>query len=163
MTVPFSFVDLCAKELELCGLREGESVAVLSQMDERQDYADAFMAAARRFGAIPFQVRLPEASSTLTGDAGAWTVGVTPLADNRPAIDALKQADLVIDLMFLLFSREQMEIQAAGARMLLCLEPIDNLARLFPTLDQRRRVEASEELLADGQDASASRTRRART
>ena len=148
MTVPFSFVDLCAKELELCGLREGESVAVLSQMDERQDYADAFMAAARRFGAIPFQVRLPEASSTLTGDAGAWTVGVTPLGDNRPAIDALKQADLVIDLMFLLFSREQMEIQAAGARMLLCLEPIDNLARLFPTLDQRRRVEASEELLA---------------
>jgi len=148
MTVPFSFVDLCAKELELCGLREGESVAVLSQMDERQDYADAFMAAARRFGAIPFQVRLPEASSTLTGDAGAWTVGVTPLGDNRPAIDALKQAALVIDLMFLLFSREQMEIQAAGARMLLCLEPIDNLARLFPTLDQRRRVEASEELLA---------------
>lgn len=59
MTVPFSFVDLCAKELELCGLREGESVAVLSQMDERQDYADAFMAAARRFGATPFQVRLP--------------------------------------------------------------------------------------------------------
>ena len=82
-------------------------------MDERQDYADAFMAAARRLGAIPFQVRLPEASSTLTGDAGAWTVGVTPLGDNRPAIDALKQADLVIDLMFLLFSREQMEIQAA--------------------------------------------------
>ncbi len=46
MTVPFSFVDLCAAELELCGLREGETVAVLSQMDERQDYADAFMAAA---------------------------------------------------------------------------------------------------------------------
>ena len=59
----------------------------------------------------------------------------------------------MIDLMFLLFSREQMEIQEAGARMLLCLEPIDNLARLFPTADQRRRVEASEELLGSGQDA----------
>lgn len=147
MTVPFSFVDLCARELELCGLREGESVAVLSQMDERQDYADAFMAAARRLGGTPFQVRLPEASTSLVGDAGAWMVGVTPLADNRPAIDALKQADLVIDLMFLLFSREQIEIQEAGARMLLCVEPIDNLARMFPTADQRRRVETSEELL----------------
>ena len=149
MTVPFSFVDLCTAELELCGLREGETVAVLSQMDERQDYADAFMAAALRLGATPFHVRLPEASTTLLGDAGAWMVGVTPLASNRPAIDALKQADLVIDLMFLLFSREQIEIQEAGARMLLCVEPVDNLQRLFPTLDQRRRVEASEELLAN--------------
>ena len=132
MTVPFSFVDLCAAELELCGLREGETVAVLSQMDERQDYADAFMAAALRLGATPFHVRLPEASTTLLGDAGAWTVGVTPLASNRPAIDALKQADLVIDLMFLLFSREQIEIQEAGARMLLCVEPVDNLSAAVP-------------------------------
>src|SRR5918911_4031542 len=94
-----SFVDLCTKELELCGVHEGETVAVLSQMDERIDYANAFMAAARRLGATPFHVRLPEASSTLLGDAGAWTVGETPLGRNRPALDALKQADLVIDLL----------------------------------------------------------------
>jgi 2,5-dihydroxypyridine 5,6-dioxygenase len=100
-------------------------------------------------GATPFHVRLPEASSSLLGDAGAWTVGQTPLADNKPALESLKSADLVIDLMFLLFSREQLEIQEAGARMLLCVEPIDNLARLFPTADQRRRVEASEELLGN--------------
>jgi 2,5-dihydroxypyridine 5,6-dioxygenase len=142
-----SFVDLCVRELELCGLHEGETVGIVSQLDERIDYADAFMAAARGLGATPFHVRLPEASSTLTGDAGAWTVGATPLADNRPAIDALKQADLVIDLIFLLFSQEQLEIQEAGARMLLCIEPVDNLARLFPTADQRRRVEASDELI----------------
>jgi 2,5-dihydroxypyridine 5,6-dioxygenase len=141
------FVEMCAKELELCGVREGESVAVLSQGDERQDYADAFMLAAQSLGATAFHVRLPEISTTLVGDAGAWTVGATPLAGNRPAMDALKQADLVIDLMFLLFSKEQIEIQEAGARMLLCVEPIDNLARLFPTLDQRRRVETSEELI----------------
>jgi 2,5-dihydroxypyridine 5,6-dioxygenase len=141
------FVDLCAKELELCAVREGEVVAVLSQGDERRDYADAFLAAARRLGATPFHVRLPEVSSTLLGDAGLWTVGTTPLAANRPAIEALKQADLVIDLMFLLFSPEQIEIQEAGVRMLLCVEPVDNLARLFPTQDQRRRVEASEELI----------------
>lgn len=146
---PISFADLCTKELELCGVQEGETVAVLSQMDERKEYADAFMAAARRLGATPFHVRLPEASTTLTGDAGAWTVGATPLASNPPALEALKQADLVIDLMFLLFSREQLEIQEAGARMLLCIEPVDNLLRLFPTRDQRRRVETSEELIAN--------------
>ena len=159
MTVPFSFVDLCAAELELCALREGESVAVLSQMDERQDYADAFMAAARRLGAVPFHVRLPEASTNLAGDAGAWTVGVTPLASNRPAIDALKQADLVIDLMFLLFSREQIEIQEAGTRMLLCIEPVDMLARLFPTVDQRAPGRGQRGAARRRPRRSASRTR----
>lgn len=146
---PISFTALCTKELELCGVHEGETIAVLSQMDERLDYANAFMAAARNLGATPFQLRLPEASSTLLGDAGAWKVGATPLATNRPAVEALKQADLVIDLMFLLFSKEQIEIQEAGARMLLCVEPVDNLARLFPTRDQRRRVETSEELISN--------------
>ena len=142
------FVDLCVKELELCGVHEGETVAVLSQASDRLDYADAFMAAATRLGATPFNVRLPEASTTLLGDAGAWRVGATPLGDNKPALDSLKQADLVIDLIFLLFSKEQIEIQEAGARMLLCVEPVDNLARLFPTQDQRRRVEVSEELIS---------------
>jgi 2,5-dihydroxypyridine 5,6-dioxygenase len=142
-------VDLCVKELELCGVHEGETVAVLSQMNERLDYADAFMAAAIKLGATPFQVRLPQASTSLLGDAGAWTVGETPLGKNRPALDALKQADIVIDLMFLLFSKEQLEIQEAGARVLLCVEPVDNLSRLFPTPDQRRRVETSEELISN--------------
>jgi 2,5-dihydroxypyridine 5,6-dioxygenase len=149
MIAATTFVDLCEQELTLCGVKEGETVAVLSQMDERLDYADAFMAAARKLGATPFHVRLPEASTSLLGDAGAWAVGATPLATNQPALESLKSADLVIDLMFLLFSKEQLEIQEAGARMLLCVEPVDNLARLFPTDDQRRRVEASEELLGN--------------
>lgn len=145
---PSSFLDLCVKELQLCGVHEGETVAVLSQGDERMEYADAFLGAARKIGATAFQVRLPDVSSSLSGDSGAWVVGETPLGRNRPAIEALKLADIVIDLMFLLFSKEQIEIQESGTRMLLCMEPVDNLARLFPTQDQRRRVEVSEELLA---------------
>ena len=40
---PTGFVDLCVKELQLCGVHEGETVAVLSQGDDRLDYADAFL------------------------------------------------------------------------------------------------------------------------
>jgi 2,5-dihydroxypyridine 5,6-dioxygenase len=94
-------------------------------------------------------VRLGEVSSSVSGETGAWTVGSTPLAGNRPAIEALKLADLVIDTIFLLFSPEQREIQESGTRILLCMEPVDNLARLFPTPDLRRRVEAAEELLGE--------------
>ena len=144
-----SLVDMCEKELELCGVSEGEVVAVLSQGDERVDYADAFSAAAERRGAVSFNVRLPHVSTSVSNKSGAWTVGATPLAHNRPALEALKQADIVIDLVLLLFSKEQLEIQASGTRILLCIEPVDVLMRLFPTQDLRERVEAGEERLAN--------------
>jgi 2,5-dihydroxypyridine 5,6-dioxygenase len=142
-----SFVDLAKAALEMCAVKEGETVAVLTQGDDRQDYARTFMDAASRLGAIAYNVTLPEASSTLSGEHGAWTVGETPLARNRPVIDALKQADLMIDTLFLLFSKEQMEIQAAGTRILLCIEPLELLQRLFPQREIRERVEVGEELL----------------
>lgn len=142
-----SFVDLTRAALEMCGVQEGETVAVLAQGDQRADYARTFMDAAQKLGATSYLVTLPEVSSSLDGSFGAWTVGATPLARNRPVIEALKEADLLIDLMFLLFSKEQLEIQAAGTRVLLCIEPVDLLQRLFPTQEIRERVEAGEQLL----------------
>jgi 2,5-dihydroxypyridine 5,6-dioxygenase len=136
-----TFTDLCVKELELCALKEREVVAVLTQGDERLDYADAFLSAAESMGATAFHVRLPRQSHSLSGDSGSWNVGTTPLGENRPAVEALKAADLVIDTMFLLFSKEQLEIQNAGARMLLCIEPIEHLGQLFPNRNLRQRVE----------------------
>ena len=99
-----AFVELCRRELEMCKVHDGEIVAVLSQGDMRQDYARAFIDAAQLLGATAYHVNIPNPSSSLDGEFGTWTVGQTPLANNRPAIDALKQADIVIDLMFLLFS-----------------------------------------------------------
>jgi 2,5-dihydroxypyridine 5,6-dioxygenase len=143
------FTELCIKELQLCGVHEGEVVAVLSQGDERLDYADAFLGAATQLGATAFHIRLPTQSATLSGDVGQWTVGSTPIADNRPAVEAIKSADLLIDTMFLLFSKEQLEIQAAGTRIVLCIEPVEHLAQLFPTTNLRERVEYGGELLGN--------------
>jgi 2,5-dihydroxypyridine 5,6-dioxygenase len=140
------FVDICEKELQLCAVREGESVIVLSQADDRSDYANAFLTAARRLGANAYNIRLGETANTLTGGAIA-SVGQNPLAGNESAMRALKEADLVIDLVFLLWSKEQLEIQAAGTRMLLVIEPLTTMVRMFPTEEQRERVEISAELL----------------
>jgi 2,5-dihydroxypyridine 5,6-dioxygenase len=146
MRVP-TFVDLCRAELELCGLREGETVGVLSQGNERANYVDAFLAAAEQLGAVGFNVKLPRVDTSLDADVGAWAVGETPLAGNRAAIEALKQADMVIDTIFLLFSKEQLEIQEAGVRILLCIEPIEHLRQMFPNRRLRERVETGAELL----------------
>jgi 2,5-dihydroxypyridine 5,6-dioxygenase len=142
-----TLAGLATENLRLCGVTEGQRVAVLSQGRQRLDYADAFLIAARRLGADVYHVRLPDEQPGHV-DGVVWTVGKTQLASNRPAVEALMAADLVVDLMFLLFSAEQLEVQASGTRILLVVEPVDVLARLFPTRDQRRRVEASEELLA---------------
>jgi 2,5-dihydroxypyridine 5,6-dioxygenase len=142
-----TFTDLCRAQLERCGIEAGSTIAVLSQGNQRAEYADAFLAAADQLGAVGFNVRLPHVDSSLDGDVGAWAVGETPLAGNRPAIEALKGVDLVIDTIFLLFSKEQLEIQAAGVRVLLCIEPIEHLRQMEPSLRLRERVEAGAELL----------------
>jgi 2,5-dihydroxypyridine 5,6-dioxygenase len=142
-----AFIDLCEQELRLCAVSEGETLVVVSQGDERADYADAFLAAGARLGATGFHVRLPEATLGIGGEVGVWTVGATPLARNPAAVEALKRADIVVDVMFLLHSKELVAIQDAGTRILTCIEPIDILIRLFPTREIAQRVARAVELL----------------
>jgi 2,5-dihydroxypyridine 5,6-dioxygenase len=142
-----TFTDLCRGELELCGIGEGSTIAVLSQGNRKVDYVDAFLAAADQLGATGFNVRLPAVDSSLDGEDGIWEVGDTPLKGNRPAIEALKGVDLVVDTIFLLFSPEQMEIQESGTRVLLCIEPIEHIEAMQPNARLRERVEAGAEML----------------
>jgi len=136
--------DICLKQLTLSKVHEGETIAVLSQGIERLDYADSFLWAAKTLGAEAYHMRLPEPTST----TGAWAVGDSGLATNDRAVQALKDADMVIDLKFLLFSDEQFAIQAAGTRILTAVEPAPLLARLVPTPAIRERVEVGQAILS---------------
>lgn len=135
---------LCRRQLELSAVHEGETVVVLSEGSERLDYADAFLSAASSLGAKTYHMRLAEPGPA----SGAWEVGKNGLVDNAEAVEALKRADMVVDLKFLLFSKEQFAIQSAGTRILSAVEPVSLLARLFPTRELRERVEFGAELLA---------------
>lgn len=139
-----SLIEICLHQLKMSGVHEGEKVVVLSQGRDRLDLADAFMAAGQKLGALMYHMRLPEPLPS----SGTWQVGVTGLAANPEAVEALKKADMVVDLIFLLFSDEQMAIQAAGARVLTAVEPAPLLARLLPTKELRDRVEVGAELLS---------------
>ena len=143
-------LTLFRQELELCRVTAGQKVVVLSEAEQATDYAAAFMIAARELGADVFNLNLPSGRS-LNLAAKASEVGTNALSGNRSAIDALKSADLVVDLIFLLFSKEQLELQAAGTRILLVAEPFEVLSRLFPTPQLRERVEAGEARLAKAQ------------
>jgi 2,5-dihydroxypyridine 5,6-dioxygenase len=130
------------EELELCGVKPGENVIVLTADDEWQDNANAFMAAAERLGATTFNLNVRRGQRNAVGVQGRH-----PVVGNALAMQTLKSADMVIDMVGLLFSREQAEIQAAGVRILRVMEPFHVLKQMFPTEDLRRRVEHAKGML----------------
>lgn len=137
-------IALFRAELELCKVGPGQVMAVLSSGTVRADYAQAFLVAGKELGAEVFHMNLaPKPIMT-----ARYEVGRTPLAGNRVAIEALKNATIVIDLLGMLFSSEQNEITAGGTRVLMVLEPIGVLQQMFPTVEQRVRVEAAGEMMS---------------
>src|ERR1700712_518481 len=104
------FVTVCREELRLCGVHDGESIAILSDDSpgELVGHAAAFMQAAKELGALPFHVRVPSMRGKgAASGAATWDVGTTAVTGHRPVIEVLKSADMVIDLIFMLFSQEQ--------------------------------------------------------
>jgi 2,5-dihydroxypyridine 5,6-dioxygenase len=140
-------LELFVQELDLCRVREGETVVVLTADDEWQDNAHAFMAAAQRLGAATFNLNVRRGQQNAVGVQGRH-----PLVGNALAMQTLKSADMVIDMVGLLFSREQAEIQAAGARILRVMEPFHVLKQMFPTAGLRRRVEHAKGMLEQARE-----------
>ncbi len=151
MADPHEMQGLFRRELELCGAGEGERLAVLSEGDQLRDYAEAFLAAGRDLGADVIDVHLKSADA-LDANERLKQLGTSALSHSAEAMATLKDADMVVDLMLLLFSKEQLEIQEAGTRMLLAVEPFEILKRLFPSQDLRDRVEAGEARLAKAKE-----------
>ena len=139
-------IDLFTAELRLCKLDSSQKLAVLSAGKSLKDYAEAFLRAGEKLGAEVTHVHLLSTNTAGT-DAYLGSLGDNPLKNNTKAMATLMEADLVVDLIFLLFSAEQIEIQRSGTRILLVVEPFDILRRLFPTETMRRRVEAGERRL----------------
>lgn len=137
-----SFTEICLQQLVMSGVHADEKLVVLTQGAERLNYADAFMAAGQRLGAKMYHMRLPSPPP-----AGGWAVGVNALSGLPDAVEALKHCDMLIDCMFLLFSPEQIAIQAAGTRVLTVVEPPELLARMMPNAELREKVEAAADLL----------------
>ncbi len=136
-------VSLFRQGRELCQVKPGETVTVLSEAEQAAEYASAFMIATRGLGVDVRNVNLPRVAPGGAQNV-AGEVSQNAVAGNRPAIEILKSADLVVDLIFLLFPKEQLEIQAADIRILLMVDPREVLLRLFPTQALRDRVEAAE-------------------
>lgn len=142
------FVIAWKKVLEMCKVKEGEHVTILTSDDSNPQIVSTCRIAATQLGAIISLLNLPpiNGEKALSRDKSGY-VGKTPLAFNNAAIACLKASDMVIDTMQLLFSPEQADILETGTRMLLAVEPPETMLRMLPTLEGRARVLAAEKIL----------------
>jgi 2,5-dihydroxypyridine 5,6-dioxygenase len=141
-------VAMWREVLALCRVRSGETVVVLTGESSHPQNIDGAMRAAMSLSARAFRLDLPPVPprGPIGGDRTTF-LGVTPLTGHRLATDVLKQADMVVDLIGLLHSPEQIEILGAGTRMLMAIEPPEILAQMMPSADDKRRVMAADSRL----------------
>lgn len=133
--------------LKLSKIGENQSVAVLKSHYSNSFIVAAAMEASQRLGAKAYIVELPSFNhrTSMGNDLTAY-VGHTALTDHPAAQKALMAADLVVDTMMLLHSPEQEAILKSGTRILLAVEPPEMLARMLPSMEDKRRVEAAAEV-----------------
>jgi 2,5-dihydroxypyridine 5,6-dioxygenase len=139
--------------LTLSKLKPQDTVTVLTSQNTHPQTLRTALVAASSLGARVNRLDLPPVNGELahSRDSLAY-LGTTPLTGNRAAIAALKESDLVLDLMTLLFSPEQGEILESGTKILLAVEPPEVLARLLPRQEDKAMVAEAAELLASAKE-----------
>ena len=134
--------------LQLSKVDETQTVAILKSHYSHPQTVQAAMDAACRLKAKVFILELPSFNhpKAMGNDMTAYC-GDTALTGNLAAQRALESVDLIIDTMMLLHSPEQEQILKTGTRILLAVEPPEVLARIFPTLEDKVRVQTAEKYL----------------
>ena len=115
---------LFRKEFELCNVRRGETVVLLSDLGARRDYVAAAFAAAEDFGADAYEMCVNAMPS--------WTkVGVETVGRCKGTLEAIKSADMLVCLHIPLFTRWLKEARDAGTRVLMVIDGPDELETLM--------------------------------
>jgi 2,5-dihydroxypyridine 5,6-dioxygenase len=144
----FQMIKAWNEVLRLSKVQPGQTISILCAPHTHPQTLRTATIAAQAAGAIVTRIELqPINAEKATSRDLMNYLGETPLTNNPVALAALKSSDLVLDLMLLLFSPEQMEILESGTRILLAVEPPEILVRTVPTEADRKRVLDASQLL----------------
>jgi 2,5-dihydroxypyridine 5,6-dioxygenase len=121
---PGKLAGLFVKQLELCNVRKGETIACVSDLATRREYIQAMFAAAEELGADVYEMCV----NMIPG----WTkVGVPTIGQCKGTLEALRQADMIVIFHVPLFSGWLKEVRAAGVRVLMIIDAPDDLEQLM--------------------------------
>lgn len=141
-------VPLFRRELQLCQVKEGEIVALLTDPTTRRDYADAAAGAARSLGADVFEIAVGALGWDTPVPVKGMGASVAALAQPSPLLESvaasLLRAQLVLDLVpeTIIHVDLRSQLQSAGVRILTVIEAPDILERLFPPAGIKEAVTA---------------------
>lgn len=141
-------LPLFVRELELCAVRDGELVALLTEPRTRPEYVASAAAAAAQLGAEVVEICVRGQGWGRERLSGRSGMGVAAVAKPGPVLDlvrdALGRADLVLDLLpnTIIHVPVRDELKRAGARILTVMEPPDALERMFPAPEITAEVRA---------------------
>ncbi len=143
---PAKLTALFRAELQLCAVKPGETIALLSDLASRREYVAAAFAAADELGAQIYELCVNSIPS--------WhRVGVPTVGAAKGTLDAIKAADLLVCLHIPLFTTWLAEVRAGGTRVLMIIDAPDQLAELMspPGLKEAvihagRRLERAREM-----------------
>ncbi len=138
---PAKLAALFRAELELCNVRPGETITVLSDLASRREYVAAAFAAAHTLGADIYEMCVNAVPS--------WDrVGVATVGQCKGTVEALKAIDLLVCLHIPLFTRWLADVRAGGTRVLMIIDGPDDLERLMAPPGLKDAVLHAEQRLA---------------
>ena len=142
------------KQLELCALKPGETVVLLTDRDTDREQVTAGLVAAAEFGNPVYEIHVDLNMNTPF-------VGLNPL-NEKSVLAALRNADLILSFFIGFFAEWQPAVRQAGGRILQILETSRQLLRLQGTPELRTAVKAAETRVRRAQRVRAGRRRRVR-
>lgn len=144
----YQMVKAWDEVLKLSKVQRGQKVSILCGPHTHPQTLQTATIAAQAAGAVVTRIELQPINAEKAPSRDLMNyLGETPLTNNPVALAAMKNSDIVLDLMLLLFSPEQMEILESGTKILLAVEPPEVLVRAVPTEADRERVLAASKLL----------------
>jgi 2,5-dihydroxypyridine 5,6-dioxygenase len=138
---PGRMTELFRSQFELCKVKRGETVALVTDLGTRQQYVTSAFAAAHSLGADIYEMcvnHLPTYTKS----------GIPTVGQCKGTLEALKAADLIMIFHPPVFSAWVKTVRAAGTRILMVLDGPDDLEQLQSPPGLKEAVLYADKLLA---------------
>jgi 2,5-dihydroxypyridine 5,6-dioxygenase len=142
---PAKLPILFRKELELCKIKPGNTILLLTDLKTRTDYVQAAFAAGEELGArvLELKVGAPFATGMIASFGGADAI------ENLPSVsNAVENSDLVLVFHVSLGAPWMQRARKKGVRFLMVLDGPDELERLMSPVGLKEAVTYTRDLIA---------------
>ncbi|MGD9921461.1 MAG: hypothetical protein AB7V13_08445 [Pseudorhodoplanes sp.] len=138
---PARLPALFRKQLQLCKVKSGETIAIVSDLNTRREYVQAAFVAAAELGANIYEMVVSATPS--------WTrVNVPTIGTCKGTVEALCAADLVLIFHIPLFTKWLKDVMSSGTRVLMVHDSPDDLEELMSPPGLKEAMKHAESLYA---------------